>query len=108
MIEVALLGDRPWYYSHLKQRSPEVMKRAELELQAFMPHLISFDKGDPYNGEAIARTYTAFTDSLVAKNLDRPIFLSSEVVEQRDPLFAPSFKPFAAGLAYRLLPHDST
>ena len=26
---------------------------------------------------------------------------------QRDPLFAPGFKTFSAGLAFRLLPHDS-
>ncbi|MFI5264480.1 MAG: hypothetical protein ACHQM6_08195 [Candidatus Kapaibacterium sp.] len=107
VIDVAMLRDRPWYFSHLKQRFPEVMRRAEPELSAFMPHLIRFDRGETYDGQAIAQTYTAFTDALVARNLDRPIFLSPEVVEQRDQLFAPSFKPYAAGLAYRFLPHDS-
>ena len=108
VIDVAMLRDRPWYYSHLKQRFPEVMKRAELELSVFMPYLVRFDRGETYNGEGIAETYKAFTEALVAKNLDRPIFLSPEVVEQRDPLFAPSFKPFSAGLAFRLLRQDSS
>jgi len=107
VIDVAMLRDRPWYFNHLKQRFPEVMNRAEPELSAFMPHLVRFDKGEPYDGQAIAQTYTAFTDALVLRNLDRPIFLSPEVVEQRDQLFAPSFKPYAAGLAYRFLPRDS-
>jgi hypothetical protein len=107
VIDVAMLRDRPWYFNHLKQRFPEVMKRAEPELEAFMPHLVRFDRGDPYDGQMIAQTYTAFTEALVSRNLDRPIFLSPEVVLQRDQLFAPSFKPFAAGLAYRFLPRDS-
>ncbi len=108
VIDVAMLRDRPWYYSHLKQRFPEVMKRAEPELSAFMVHLVQFDLNPDYGGEAIARTYQAFTEALVSRNLDRPIFLSSEVLIKRDPLFAPSFKPYASGLAYRFLPQDST
>ena len=107
VIDVAMLRDRPWYFSHLKQRFPEVMQRAEPELSEFMPHLVRFDNGDPYDGQAIAQTYSAFTEALVSRNRDRPIFLSPEVVEQRDQLFAPSFKPFAAGFAYRFLAHDS-
>ncbi len=107
VIDVAMLRDRPWYYNHLKQRFPDVMKRAEPELSAFMVHLVEFDRGEDYGGESIARTYTAFTEAFVSRNLERPIFLSPEVIVQRDPLFAPSFKPMAAGLAYRILPHDS-
>ncbi len=108
VIDVAMLRDRPWYFNVLKQRFPEVMQRAEPELSAFMPYLVRFDKGEPYDGQAIAQTYTAFTEALVSRNQDRPIFLSPEVVEQRDQLFAPSFKPFASGLAYRFLSHDSS
>jgi hypothetical protein len=107
VIDVAMLRDRPWYYNHLKQRFHEVMKRAEPELSAFMPHLIHFDHDPSYGGEAIAQTYKAFTEALVSRNLDRPIFLSPEVVLGRDPLFAPGFKPYSAGLAFRFLPHDS-
>jgi len=70
--------------------------------------LVRFDRGDPYDGQAIAQTYTAFTEALVSRNPDRPIFLSPEVVEQRDQLFAPGFKTFASGLAYRFLSRDST
>ena len=108
VIDVAMLRDRPWYYSHLKQRFPDAMKRAEPELSAFMAHLIRFDLDADYGGEAIAQTYREFTEALVSRNMDRPIFLSPEVIIQRDPLFAPSFKPYASGLAYRLLPRDST
>ena len=37
VIDIAMLRDRPWYYSHLKQRFPDVMARAEPESAALMP-----------------------------------------------------------------------
>ncbi len=107
VVDVAMLRDRPWYYSYLKQRAPEAMARVKPELDAFMVHLNRFDRGEPFDGQAISETYRTFTEALVRKNLDRPILISKEVLAERDPLFAPSFKPVPAGLEFRLLEHDS-
>ncbi|HEX5316152.1 MAG TPA: hypothetical protein VFX22_05820, partial [Candidatus Kapabacteria bacterium] len=44
---------------------------------------------------------------LVERNMDRPIFVTQEMVEQPDELFAPKMKPVPAGIAYRLVPRDT-
>lgn len=108
VIDGAMLRDRPWYYSYLRQRFPEVMKRVQPELDAFMPQLIRFDRGMPYDSLHMGELYKNFTEALVSRNLDRPIFISPDCILHRDQLFAPGFKPYASGLAYRLLLHDST
>jgi hypothetical protein len=107
VVDVAMLRDRPWYYSFLKQRAPEVMARVKPELDAFLVHLNHFDRDEPFDQSAIGETYKTFTDALIRRNQDRPIFISSEVISERDPLFAPSFKPVPAGIEYRFMDHDS-
>lgn len=108
VIDAAMLRDRPWYYSYLKQRDPEAMKRVEAELNAFMPHLQHFDRGEPFDQQAIGETYTKLTDALIRKNSDRPIFIAPEMLQDHDPLFAPLYKPIPAGILFRLLEKDST
>ncbi|MEI8134163.1 MAG: DUF2723 domain-containing protein [bacterium] len=102
VIDGAMLRDRPWYFSYLEQRFPEVMKRVKPELDKFMPQLIRFDRGLSYDTLHMAELYRNFTEALVSRNLDRPIFLSPDCLIHRDPLFAPGFKSIPAGLAYRL------
>lgn len=107
VIDVALLRDRPWYYKHLEQVAPKLLANSRKELDAFMPHLIAFDRGDAIDGLAISITYRNFTEALVRNNQDRPIFITTESVSERDPLFAPTFKPIAAGVAFRLVERDT-
>ncbi|MDP4219390.1 MAG: DUF2723 domain-containing protein [Bacteroidota bacterium] len=107
VIDGAMMRDRPWYYSYLRQRFPEVLKRAEPELDAFMHELVLFDRGLPYDTLHMGELYRNFTEALISRNLDRPIFLSPDGILRRDPLFAPSFRPFPSGLSYRLLQQDS-
>jgi hypothetical protein len=112
VVDFAMLRDRPWYYNHLKQRFPEIMKRAEPELSAFMIHLNKFEYHPDYDktyegGRALGETYQAFCDSIISRNSDHPIYLSPEGLSERSQ-FSPSYKPYPAGLAYRLLPNDST
>jgi hypothetical protein len=111
VIDFAMLRDRPWYFNHLKQRFPEIMRRAEPELSAFLYHLNKFDYISDYDktpegGRGLSETYQPFCDSLISRNLDHAIFLSPEAFSQRN-LFSPSFRSYPAGLAYRLLPRDS-
>ncbi len=106
VIDVALLRDRPWYYLHLKQVAPELLRNAQAELDAFMPHLERFDRGESFDGAAISTAYSAFTDALVRNNSARPMYATSETLAQRDELFAPSFRGVAAGLAYRFVASD--
>lgn len=107
VIDIALLRDRPWYYSHIKQIAPDVLKNCQPELDVFMPNLIAFDRDDNFSPEAIARTYRAFTEALVRNNMSRPIFITSEVLQGRDDLFAPTFKAVPAGIAFRLTDRDT-
>ncbi len=107
VIDLALLRDRPWYYSHIKQIAPDLLQNCKAELDAFMPNLIAFDRGDNFSGQAIGETYKAFTEALVRNNQSRPIFITSELLQERDGLFAPSFKPIPAGFAFRLSERDT-
>lgn len=107
VIDVALLRDRPWYYKHLEQVAPKMLSNCRKELDAFMPHLIAFDKGEDVDGMAISITYGNFTNALIRNNQDRPIFITTESVSERDELFAPSFKSVAAGVAFRLVERDT-
>jgi hypothetical protein len=107
VIDVALLRDRPWYYKHIEQVAPKLLANSRKELDAFMPHLIAFDRGDAIDGVAISATYRNFTEALIRNNQDRPIFITTESVSERDELFAPSFKAVPAGVAFRLVERDT-
>jgi hypothetical protein len=107
VIDKAMLRDRPWNYAQLMQRDKEPFMRAKPEMDNFLRYLWAFDRGEPFNPEAIAPAYQAFTTALVEKNMDRPIFVTQEMLDQRDDLFAPNFKPVPAGMLYRLMPSDT-
>ncbi len=108
VVDKAMLRDRPWYYAELEKRALEVFARARPEEQAFLGYLNAFVEGKPFDQGAIAPAYQAFTSALVERNLDRPIFVTQEMVDQPDNLFAPRMKMIPAGIAYRLWPHDTT
>src|ERR1035437_1362855 len=107
VIDKAMLRDRPWYYAELEKRAPEVFRRVKPEEEAFLKLLWAFDKGDPFDENAIAPAYERFTTALVERNLDRPIFVTQEMIDEKDDLFAPKLRTNPAGIAYRLLPSDS-
>lgn len=107
VVDAAMLRDRPWYYSYLQQRAPEVMRRVKPEMDAFLVQLRAFDRDEPFDQVAIGDRYKEFTEALVARNLDRPIYAAPEVMQQRDGLFAPSFKMIPAGIALRMWPRDT-
>jgi hypothetical protein len=107
VIDLALLRDRPWYYSHIKQVAPQVLKNCQAELDTFFPELVKFDRGDAYDATLISEAYKKFSEALVRNNQDRPIFIASESVAERDELFAPSFKAVPAGIAFRLVSRDT-
>ena len=102
VVDVPLLHDRPWYSSHLKRRAPEVMARVQPELDAFSSRLARLDRNEGGDQDETARAYEIFTDALVRRNPDRPIFVGIEMVRQPEPSFATRFKPFPAGVAHRL------
>ena len=107
VVDKAMMRDRPWYYALLEKRAPQMFARAKPELDIFLKYLWAFDRGDAVNGDAIAEAYQHFTEALVERNQDRPIFITQEMVDERDDLFAPGMKVIPAGIAYRLLPKDS-
>jgi hypothetical protein len=108
VIDKAMLRDRPWYYAELEKRAPKVFAKVKPEEDAFLKLLRAFDSGEPYDQSAIAPAYEDFTSALVERNLDRPIFATQEMVDQKDDLFAPKMKLIPAGIAYRIFPHDTT
>ncbi len=108
VIDKAMLRDRPWYYAELEKRAPEVFAKVKPEEEAFLKLLWAFDKGAPFDGSAIAPAYEQFTSALVERNLDRPIFVTQEMMDEKDDLFAPRMKTIPAGIAYRLFTHDTS
>jgi hypothetical protein len=102
MIDKHLLRDRPWYFAHLRQRAPQVMKNVELEANEFLSHLVKFDRGEPFNEQAIGPAYQRLTTALVEKNSDRPIFMTAEMAEERDELFAPGVPLGPGGVAFAM------
>lgn len=106
VIDKAMLRDRPFYLSYLHQRAPTVMDRVTVEVAAFLQDLTRFDRGLPFDANRISANYRALTDSLVAKNLDRPIYITTDMIDE-DDLFAPSFKRVPAGLYIQLLKEAS-
>jgi hypothetical protein len=76
-------------------------------MAAFLRQLHAFDRDEPYSPEAIANTYREFTTALVERNQDRPIFVAQDIIGEPDDLFAPTFHPVPAGIAYRLVKSDS-
>ncbi len=107
VVDKAMLRDRPWYYAELEKRAPAVFAKVKPEEEAFLRYLNAFVKGEPFDQAAIAPAYERFTSALVERNLDRPIFVTQEMVEQPDELFAPKMKAVPAGIAYRLVPRDT-
>lgn len=107
VIDKAMLRDRPWYYAELEKRAPGVFARVKPEEEAFLQYLNAFVEDKPFDQAAIAPAYQQFTSALVERNMDRPIFVTQEMVEQPDELFAPKMKPVPAGIAYRLVPRDT-
>jgi hypothetical protein len=107
VIDKAMLRDRPWYYAELEKRAPEVFAKVKPEEQAFLHLLQKFDSGEPVDQNALAPAYETFTSALVERNLDRPIFVTQEMVDQKDDLFAPKMKIIPAGIAYRMFPRDT-
>ena len=107
VIDKAMLRDRPWYYAELEKRAPEVFRRVKTEEEAFLQLLKKFDSGEPVDQSALAPAYENFTSAIVERNLDRPIFMTQEMMDQKDDLFAPTMKAIPAGIAYRLYPRDT-
>jgi len=107
VVDKAMLRDRPWYYAELEKRAPEVFAKVKPEEEAFLKLLRAFDAGEPFDQNAIAPAYERFTSALVERNLDRPIFATQEMIDQKDDLFAPKMKIIPAGIAYRIYPHDT-
>jgi hypothetical protein len=83
------------------------MNRVKPEMDAFLHYLWAFDRGEKFDESAIAPAYEKFTSALVEKNLDRPIFVTQEMIDERDDLFAPKMKFIPGGVAYRLWPSDT-
>jgi hypothetical protein len=107
VIDKAMLRDRPWYYHYLHTRAPEVMERCKMEEAKFLEQLNRFDRNEPFDATAIGATYTAFMEALVTRNLDRPIYATSEILEDPEDPFLPNFKKIPDGIQFRLLPTDS-
>jgi hypothetical protein len=107
VIDKAMLRDRPWYYAELEKRAPDVFAKVKPEEEAFLQLLRKFDSGEPFDQNAIAPAYERFTSAIVERNLDRPIFVTQEMMDEKDDLFAPKMKATPAGIAYRLYPHDT-
>lgn len=102
VIDKHLMRDRPWYFAHLRQRAPDVMKRVEAETNNFLKYLVAFDRDEPFDEQAIGGAYQEFTKALIEKNRDRPLYMTTELIEERDDLLQTGVQPQAGGVALTL------
>jgi len=108
VIDKAMLRDRPWYFAELEKRAPDVFAKVRGEEIAFLNYLWKFDRGEKFDEAAIAPAYQQFTEALVERNLDRPIYVTQEMLDAPDDLFASKMKPVPGGIAFRLVQRDTT
>jgi tetratricopeptide (TPR) repeat protein len=86
VIDQNLLRDRSWYYDQLRRAHPEVYRRSEDAIRAFVAELSKFERGAPVDvANALAPRWQELLLDIVAKNYDtRPIYVSREI-GARDP-----------------------
>jgi hypothetical protein len=90
---------RSWYYEMLQRRAPELYRRSNAEIRAFLGELYKFEHNLPYNYDDIEARYNDVINSIVEKNYaDRPVYLTMEVEQH----LAPDFRRVPEGLAFRL------
>jgi hypothetical protein len=90
---------RSWYIEQLRHNHPEVYAASRAEIEAFLPHLTRFERGEPYDANAIEAAFNAMINSIIDRAYGkRPVYLTIEMEQQ----FAPGYVRVPEGLAFRL------
>lgn len=108
--DVALLEKelfrRTWYTPYLRQRYPDVMQSAKLQIDSYLPLLTDFE----HDGEAfkasgrsgqIQQAFVQMLNSILHGNGDRPIYITPELLND-EPGFAAGWEFIPAGPLVRL------
>lgn len=90
---------RSWYIEQLRHNHPEVYAASRAEIEAFLPHLARFERGEAYDPNAIEAAFNAMINSIIDRAYEkRPVYLTIEMEQQ----FAPGYVRVPQGLAFRL------
>jgi hypothetical protein len=96
---------RSWYFNQLETNIPGVVQKSKNEINIFLKELYKFEHDLPYDSRVIESYYNAVIHSIIAKNIQRrPVY----VTEELEPQYSSGYQRVPAGLAYRLLPEDTT
>jgi hypothetical protein len=91
---------RSWYYKQLNALYPDLMKKSQVEIEAFLLELFKFEHDVPYSYEIIEHRYASIIRSFIEKNIDeRPLYVTPEV----EPQYLQGFEKIPTGLCYRLV-----
>jgi hypothetical protein len=95
---------RSWYFEQMRKNHPEIYRRSEREISAFLEQLVLFERELPYDSRLIEERYNAMINSFIDANFqDHPVYLTMEMEKQ----FGAKYTRVPEGLAYRLYKPDS-
>ncbi|MBK6291190.1 MAG: DUF2723 domain-containing protein [Ignavibacteria bacterium] len=98
---------RTWYAPYLLQRYPNVMKKVQPEVDAYMPYLELFESdADAFNKNQgnvriIQQRFVALLNALLTANPDRPVYITPELLSDEQG-FAEGYERRPAGPLVRL------
>ncbi len=101
LVEKELLR-RTWYPYQFAKWYPEISKKSQAEIDAFMKDLELFESEKPYDAMSIQTNYVNMLNSFIDKNYgSRPIYITLDVMET-EPDVAKDYIKIPEGMAFRL------
>ena len=90
---------RSWYFEQLRVNHPIIYASVRKQIEEFLVHLRRFERDEPYDPEAIERSYNAVINGIIDRAYGmRPVYLTIEMEKQ----FGEGYVRVPSGLAFRL------
>ncbi|MBU3699340.1 MAG: DUF2723 domain-containing protein [Candidatus Kapabacteria bacterium] len=102
---------RTWYAPYLMKLHPDVMGRAQSQIDAYMPLLADFERdGDAFikagRSAEIQARFVEMLNAILSANQNRPLYITQELVSE-EPGFAVGWDMLPAGPLIRLVRADA-
>ncbi len=94
---------RSWYFIYLERHYPEVYNNARKEIEIFLAELNKFEFGIPYDQKTIMKAFQDMLTSFVVNNPNRKSYMSWEITQNTQEVFAPDYAKIPDGILIRLV-----